>query len=345
MNVSFDPSLAKYFLSDVYIVASTNTDIPNYYTRWFLERVRDGFVELPTYRDPARSVRVSLAPEDVKGFIFYSKNYRPFFESFDVVRRWPVKFFFTIGDSAVFQSRVPQFPELFAQVDELIASFGHQALVWKLPPLMFDDAGSLLHVENLPRVATAMSERGIDRCLIELFSADFHPEEIKRRLTMHGVAHWSEASSPGRSESLATLMTELQDRYGIQALDQDYRLFSDLQISDIENRLGVFDIGRMGMACPTRCLYCDTNFTVNYDEHGKRRRALSMDHSGQACGLESYLSSTGLSVASPSERDQSPYMVELRTRFQVDEATEVVINVIGDEPNHARAYLSIPSHH
>ena len=67
------------------ISASYNTDIPTIYGEWFMNRLRAGYCNMvnPYNRAP---IRVSLAPEDVDGFVFWTKNVGPFLKHLPEVK-------------------------------------------------------------------------------------------------------------------------------------------------------------------------------------------------------------------------------------------------------------------
>src|SRR5512136_284208 len=58
------------------ISVSRRTDIPAFYTEWFLHRIRAGYAR---YRNPfgGQNYEVSLKPDDVMAFVFWSRNYGP----------------------------------------------------------------------------------------------------------------------------------------------------------------------------------------------------------------------------------------------------------------------------
>lgn len=332
------------YVSDVYIVASTNTDIPTYYSKWLNERHAEGSVELPAYVDPERTIVVSLLPEDVKGYVFYSKNYGPFLRFCTPFVDSPTILFFTVGDAAIFQARVSPFAKLFEQARALRQRFAAGEVIWKLPPLFFDRDGRLLYADNLESVAAGMRAAGVEKCMLEAYSSGFNPQAMRERLRLHGIDDFVEAETPARLEAVAALIDDL-NRYNFEVIGNESPLFPDLRVSDIENRIEAFDIGRMGMPCPTKCLYCDTNFTVNYDSAGEQRQRLEMDPAGHSVGLEPYFRSLGLDVDDEAPADAaSPYAIELRARCEVRQLPSrplpLLVNVIGDRDDHRRAYLA-----
>ncbi|MEW6276126.1 MAG: DUF1848 family protein [Bacillota bacterium] len=58
------------------VSVSRRTDIPAFYGEWFMQRVRQGWA-VSCNPFSRRAVRVSLRPENVGAFVFWSKNFGP----------------------------------------------------------------------------------------------------------------------------------------------------------------------------------------------------------------------------------------------------------------------------
>ena len=59
------------------ISASRRTDIPAYYTPWFMNRIREGYCSVPNPYNPSQIATVSLRPEDVDAIVFWTRNPSP----------------------------------------------------------------------------------------------------------------------------------------------------------------------------------------------------------------------------------------------------------------------------
>ena len=59
------------------VSASRRTDIPALFSEWFYNRVGKGFVLLRNPYNPLQVGRVSLTPDKVDGFVFWTKNAAP----------------------------------------------------------------------------------------------------------------------------------------------------------------------------------------------------------------------------------------------------------------------------
>jgi hypothetical protein len=60
------------------ISASRRTDIPAFYSEWFMNRLRKGYCLVPNPFNPRQVARISLLAEHVDAIVFWSKNPRPF---------------------------------------------------------------------------------------------------------------------------------------------------------------------------------------------------------------------------------------------------------------------------
>jgi hypothetical protein len=59
------------------ISASRRTDIPAFYSQWFMNRLREGYCLVPNPFNARQVARVSLVPESVDAIVFWSKNPAP----------------------------------------------------------------------------------------------------------------------------------------------------------------------------------------------------------------------------------------------------------------------------
>jgi len=59
------------------ISASRRTDIPAFYSKWFMNRVREGWCHVPNPFNKKQITLVSLRPEEVEAVVFWTRNPRP----------------------------------------------------------------------------------------------------------------------------------------------------------------------------------------------------------------------------------------------------------------------------
>ena len=75
---------------------SRRTDIPAFYSDWFFNRVREGFVYVRNPMNIHQVSRIKLSPDVIDCIVFWSKNPRPMLSPLDELQPYMYYFQFTI---------------------------------------------------------------------------------------------------------------------------------------------------------------------------------------------------------------------------------------------------------
>jgi len=141
------------------VSASFRTDIPAQYGAWFLQRLAAGFARVANPYGGA-DYRVSLAPADVTGFVFWTRNAGPFRAALDLVRKRGTPFVvqFTItGYPRLLEPGTLDADSAVAQLRDLARRFGPRVAVWRYDPIVVSPATPAeWHRENFARWAAAL---------------------------------------------------------------------------------------------------------------------------------------------------------------------------------------------
>ena len=126
------------------ISASRRTDIPAFYSDWFMNRIREGYAQ---WMNPFSKAmyRVSLKPEDVSAIVFWSKNYLPLLPHLNELDRrgYRMIFHFTItGLPKPFEPRVPDAAEMVKCARTLAGRYGPDAVLWRYDPVLISSVTS-----------------------------------------------------------------------------------------------------------------------------------------------------------------------------------------------------------
>ena len=78
------------------IHASMRTDIPAFYSEWFTNRIREGYVRVRNPYDPLQVTEYSLDPEVVDLIVFCSKNPVPMLKYMDLLKSYRTYWYITI---------------------------------------------------------------------------------------------------------------------------------------------------------------------------------------------------------------------------------------------------------
>lgn len=286
------------------VSASYRTDIPAFYADWFARRLAAGAVRVANpYGGPA--YRVSLKPEDVTGYVFWTRNAAPFAPALEAVARQGVPFvvqYTLTGYPRALEARVPAVADGLTTIRSLAERFGPRCVVWRYDPVLLSSlTPPEFHHENLARLAAALAGAVDEVCLS--FAQIYR--KTAGNLRRAGERQGFDWRDPEREEKRALLaeLAGIAAGHGIAAricaqpeLDLPAARCIDLQrLSDIAghqldgrekgNRPGCLcaesrDIGAYD-SCPHGCVYC---YAVR-DRDRARQRFREHDAAAEGLGL------------------------------------------------------------
>ncbi len=149
------------------ISASRRTDIPGFYSEWFVNRLKAGYVLVQQPYSGTWS-RVSLTPEDVSAIFFCSKNYRPLLSRLDEVEKTTRNLFFhyTITANRELESHTPEPDEAIKDHLYLAKRYSPDHIIWRYDPVCITDKLSFEeHLDRFTRLAGRL-KGSVSRCII-----------------------------------------------------------------------------------------------------------------------------------------------------------------------------------
>ena len=114
------------------ISASRRTDIPAYYSDWFFNRIKEGFVLVRNPMNFHKVGKVRLSPEVVDGIVFWTKNPVPMMDRLDEIGDYPYYFQFTLTSYGKdVEPNVPSKNEVIIPAfQKLSRKIGRDRVVW-----------------------------------------------------------------------------------------------------------------------------------------------------------------------------------------------------------------------
>ncbi len=209
----------EHALSMNVISASRRTDIPAFYSEWFMNRIRTGYVRWRNARS-GRDYTVSLRPEDVGAIVFRSKNCIPLLPHLDELdmRGFGTVFHFTItGLPKVFEPSVPDLPELLACARTLSERYGPERLLWRCDPVLISSrTGPEWYRVRFRELASA-TEGLTRRCY---FCYPIYHKSVLRNVGRLDRESGVRSYDTPRAEQLdiAHMLAEIASEHGIQML-------------------------------------------------------------------------------------------------------------------------------
>ncbi|MFH1137217.1 MAG: DUF1848 domain-containing protein [Pseudomonadota bacterium] len=202
------------------ISASRRTDIPAFHAPWFMNRIRAGFVLVPNPFNPKQIRRVSLAPGDVSGLVFWTRNPEPLLTGLDELDRrgFPYYFLFTITGLPRILEKNTLPPDRAAEIFRRLSTrLGPGRVVWRFDPVIITDVsppGAIL--ENFTVLAERLSG-STDRVIFSF--AEIY-RKVKKNLDRlereEGVRCRDLAASPGEMTDLAGKLAEVAAARGLR---------------------------------------------------------------------------------------------------------------------------------
>jgi len=123
------------------ISVSRRTDIPAFYGDWFMGRLEEGFAGVVHPFGGQRYV-VSLKPEDVVCFVFWSKNFTLFLEHLKTIEDMGYKFYFNYtvtGLPSAFESNVEK-KAAIESLKRLSKTYSPKHINWRFDPIIISSA-------------------------------------------------------------------------------------------------------------------------------------------------------------------------------------------------------------
>lgn len=288
------------------ISVSRRTDIPAFYSEWFLNRLMEGFAD---YVNPfgGKRYRVSLKPEDVLCFVFWSKNYEPFLEPLEVIESMGYQslFHFTItGLPEIFESNIVPTDVALEGLRTLSARYSPRHVIWRYDPIIISDKTPFdFHVKNFERIASSLAGH-VERCTFSYVDLYGKVQRNFRQFQKETGVNINDPDLDTRVQLAGELVT-IAKNYGIAMYTccEDYLVGGDIMKARcvdgelIEELVGVdtshlkakptrkgcgctesIDIGAYD-TCPHGCIYCYANVNKAgarqaYENHDKNSALL-----------------------------------------------------------------------
>ena len=161
-------SCATYRGGYMIISASRRTDIPAFYTDWFINRLNAGYCRVKNPYNPAQTRRVSLLSEDVDGIVLWTKNAAPLLPKLSTMNSYSYYFQYTITpyhsdvESGLADKKTTVIPA-FLKLADII---GPRRMIWRYDPIIITPRYSYhYHVIAFTRLCELLAG-STEKCVI-----------------------------------------------------------------------------------------------------------------------------------------------------------------------------------
>ncbi len=192
---------------------SRRTDVPAYYSEWFINRIKEGFLCVRNPMNPHQVSRIELSPEVVDCIVFWTKNPLPMFHRLKELKDYTYYFQFTLtGYGKEVEPNVPH------KRDEMIPAFlklsrqiGKERVIWRYDPIFFSEIYTEeYHLKAFKQIAEAL-QGYTETCVISFL--DWYAK-IDKNLQILGV----QQKGQQEIEAFARKISAIAKRHGLQIL-------------------------------------------------------------------------------------------------------------------------------
>ena len=158
---------------------SRRTDIPNYYSEWFFNRLKDEFLYVRNPMNFHQISEIKISPDVVDCIVFWTKNPLPMMERLDELEAYNYYFQFTLtGYGNDVERNLPNKKTSVIPIfQELSNRIGKEKVVWRYDPIFFSNRYNVqYHLKAFRSIAEALSGY-TEKCVISFL--DIYPKNKK----------------------------------------------------------------------------------------------------------------------------------------------------------------------
>lgn len=147
---------------------SRRTDIPSYYSEWFFNRIKEGYLYVKNPLNVHQVSKIKITPDVVDCIVFWTKNPKPMMGRLDELKDYSFYFQFTLtcyGKDV--EENVPHKKEIMIPVfQELSKKIGGKRVIWRYDPILFNDIYTKeYHLKAFEHIAKALKGY-TEKCVI-----------------------------------------------------------------------------------------------------------------------------------------------------------------------------------
>lgn len=263
---------------------SRRTDIPNYYSEWFFNRLKEGFLYVRNPMNFHQISEIKISPDVVDCIVFWTKNPLPMMERLDELEAYNYYFQFTLtGYGNDVERNLPNKKTSVIPIfQELSNRIGKEKVVWRYDPIFFSNRyNAKYHLKAFRSIAEALSGY-TEKCVISFL--DIYP---KNKKNMDNLLSYdlSDSELRGFAKELSNIAKENHikigncaekidlDEYGIihnSCIDKELIekiIGCKLKINKDKNQrieCGCVESVEVGTynTCKNGCVYCYANYSA-----------------------------------------------------------------------------------
>jgi len=154
------------------------TDIPAFYSEWFVNRLKEGYVMVRNPYNPLQVTKYNISPDVVDVLTFCTKNPAPFLPYIDLIKEYGQFWFVTITPyGKEIEPNVPNKEIVTDAFKQLSKKVGINSISWRYDPIFISEEYTVeRHIEDFEKMAAELSGY-TDTCIISFI--DLYKKVLK----------------------------------------------------------------------------------------------------------------------------------------------------------------------
>ncbi len=135
---------------------SRRTDIPNYYSNWFYNRVKEGYLYVRNPMNNHQISKIDISPDVVDCIVFWTKNPENMMNRLDELKVYKFYFQFTLtGYGRDVELNLPNKRQHMISVfQDLSKKIGHEKVIWRYDPILLNQNYSMeYHIKAFKEIS------------------------------------------------------------------------------------------------------------------------------------------------------------------------------------------------
>ena len=168
------------------ISASRRTDIPAFYSQWFFNRIKEGYVLVPNPYHPKMISKISLSPAVVDCFVFWTKNPAPMLNQLEKLQDYNYYFQFTLNPyGEKLENHLPSIDKRMDTFKKLADKIGRERVIWRYDPILTNEEYNVsFHQEAFARIADELKDHTA-KCMLGFIDHYQHIRNSVRLFNIH----------------------------------------------------------------------------------------------------------------------------------------------------------------
>jgi len=275
------------------ISASRRTDIPAFYSKWLIQRIKEGYLLSVNPMNRKQVSKISLDPSLVDCIVFWTKNPAPLIKNLTHLKNYQYYFQYTITPyTSLIEKNVPTVEQSISTFKRLAEIIGSEKIIWRYDPIFISDKFDIsFHSTKFNQIA-AQLKGYTNKCIISFidlykkcernmsgiqFSAPNKEQILMIASMISNIAKSNNIIVETCAEEIDLSIFEINHGKCIDDILISKILGCDESIEKDRNQreecgcVSSIDIGTYN-SCPHHCLYCYANYKIeeaklNYKKH------------------------------------------------------------------------------